>query len=81
MADVKKGGIVAAKQNAANGNNGGAVVAQAKNKSVAYVMNELLDSEGIRGRINELLGKRAPQFVGSLVTLVNADANMRSSNL
>ena len=38
MADVKKGGIVAAKQNAANGNNGGAVVAQAKNKSVAYVM-------------------------------------------
>lgn len=77
MADVKKGGIVAAKQNAANGNNGGAVVAQAKNKSVAYVMNELLDSEGIRGRINELLGKRAPQFVGSLVTLVNADANMR----
>lgn len=77
MADVKKGGIVAAKQNAANGNNGGAVVAQAKNKSVAYVMNELIDSEGIKGRINELLGKRAPQFVGSLVSLVNADENMK----
>ena len=75
MANIKNGGIVAAKQNAAN--NGGAVVEQAKNKSVAMAMNELLNKEGIRARINEILGKRAAQFTGSLVSLVNADGNLK----
>lgn len=74
MANVKSGGIVAAKKNEAP-----AAASAAKTKSIAYVMNELLDQEGIRSRINELLGKRAPQFVGSLVTLVNADENMRKA--
>ena len=72
MANVKNGGIVAAKKN-----NGSEVVAAAQKKSVALAMNELLDSEGIRGRIKDLLGKRAAQFTGSLVSLVNADNNMK----
>lgn len=72
MANVKSGGIVAAKKN-----NGSEVVAAAQKKSVALAMNELLDSEGIRGRIKDLLGKRAAQFTGSLVSLVNADNNMK----
>ncbi|PWM78638.1 MAG: recombinase RecT [Phascolarctobacterium sp.] len=73
MANIKSnGGIVAARQQNKN-----EVATQAKQKSIALVMNELLDSEGIRGRINELLGKRAAQFTGSLVSLVNADGNLK----
>lgn len=68
MANVKTGVAIPQKNN---------VVEQAKKKSVAMAMNELLDRDGIKGRINELLGKRAPQFTGSLVSLVNADANMQ----
>ena len=46
-------------------------------KSIALIMNEMLDSNGIKARINELLGKRSAQFAGSLVSLVNADANLQ----
>ena len=49
---------------------------QTQGKSVNQLMNDMLDGEKLRGRFNELLGKRAPQFVSSLVSLVNADANM-----
>lgn len=71
MANAKNGGLMTAKQN--NGDE----LQRAKQKTMAMALNELLDSDGIRGRINELLGKRAPQFVGSLVSMVNADANMQ----
>ena len=46
-------------------------------KSIALIMNEMLESNGIKARINELLGKRSAQFAGSLVSLVNADANLQ----
>lgn len=68
MANVKTGVAIPQKNN---------VIEQAKKKSVAMAMNELLDREGMKNRINELLGKRAPQFTGSLVSLVNADTNMQ----
>ena len=42
-------------------------------------MNAMLDGEKLRGRFNELLGKRAPQFVSSLVSMVNADANLQQA--
>ena len=71
MANVKTGGLVAATKS----NDLEAV----KKKSVAMAMGELLDSNGIKKRINELLGKRAPQFVGSLVSMVNADANLQQA--
>ena len=71
MANVKTGGLVATTKS----NDLEAV----KKKSVAMAMGELLDSNGIKKRINELLGKRAPQFVGSLVSMVNADANLQQA--
>ena len=48
-----------------------------KQPTVNQLMNSMLDGEKLRGRFNEVLGKRAPQFVSSLVSLVNADANLQ----
>ena len=48
----------------------------AKQPSVNALMNAFLDGEGMRKRFDELLGKRAPQFISSIVSLVNADKNM-----
>ena len=45
-------------------------------ENVAAAFNALLSREGYQKRIDELLGKRAPQFVGSLVTMINDDPNM-----
>ena len=53
---------------------------QAQGKqTVNQLMNAMLDGEKLRGRFDELLGKRAPQFISSLVSLVNADANMQQA--
>ena len=52
-----------------------AVQAQGK-QTVNQLMNAMLDGEGMRNRFNDLLGKRAPQFVSSVVSLVNADGNL-----
>lgn len=46
-------------------------------KSVTVLMNSMLDSEGYKKRFDELLGARAPQFVSSVVSLVNADKNLQ----
>lgn len=46
-------------------------------KSPAALLNDLLDREGIKKRINEVLGKRAPQFTASLVSLVNASSDLQ----
>lgn len=48
----------------------------AKQPSINVLMNSILDGEGMRKRFDDLLGKRAPQFVSSLVSLVNADNNL-----
>lgn len=48
-------------------------------QSVNQLMNAMLDGEKLRGRFNDLLGKRTPQFVSSLVSLVNADANLQKA--
>lgn len=42
-------------------------------------MNSYLDSSKTRSRIDELLGIRAPQFVSSLVSMVNADVNLQKA--
>lgn len=74
MATVK-GGLLAKKQQE------GQVQAQqqAKNKSLAVIMNELVDSSGMKNRFHELLGARAPQFVGSIVSLINASPQMQEA--
>ena len=46
-------------------------------QSVNQLMNTMLDTEKLRGRFNDLLGKRAPQFVSSLVSMVNADQSLQ----
>lgn len=48
-------------------------------QSVNQLMNSILDGEKLRGRFNELLGKRAPQFVSALVSMVNADQNLQQA--
>lgn len=52
---------------------------QTANASVAAVMNSLLDSSGIRKRIDELLGKRAAQLCSSLITIANSTPEMRQA--
>ena len=52
---------------------------QVANKSLATIMNEMMDSSGMKKRFHELLGSRAPQFVGSIVSLVNASPQMREA--
>lgn len=48
-------------------------------QTVNQLMNAMLDGEKLRGRFNDLLGKRAPQFISSLVSLVNADTTMQQA--
>ena len=53
---------------------------QAQGKqTVNQLLNTMLDGEKLRGRFDELLGKRAPQFISSLVSLINADTNMQQA--
>lgn len=48
-------------------------------KTVNTLMNSMLDGEKLRGRFDELLGKRAPQFISSVVSMVNADINLQQA--
>ncbi len=40
--------------------------------SVPYLLNNTLDQSGFKKRFDELLGKRAPQFIGSLAALISS---------
>ena len=51
---------------------------QAK-ESTAALMNMLLSKEGYQKRFDELLGKRSPQFISSIVSLMNADSALMSA--
>ena len=51
--------------------------APAEQKTVNQMMSAILDGEKMRSRFDELLGKRAPQFISSVVSLVNADQTMQ----
>lgn len=51
----------------------------AATQSVSAMLNSFLDRDGMRKRFEELLGKRAPQFVSSIVSMVNADKNMQQA--
>lgn len=73
MANASKGGVIAKTQE-----NNTPAAPQAK-QTVATVLNSMLDSEGYKNRFNELLGARTPQFVGSIVSMVNADINLQQA--
>lgn len=51
--------------------------AVAAQQSIGAMINGFLDRDGMRRRFDELLGKRAPQFISSIVSLVNADKDMQ----
>lgn len=67
MATVK--GTVLAKRNA------GQPVEKA-HENVAALFNALISKEGFQKRFDELLGARAPQFISSMVTMINDDLYM-----
>lgn len=48
-------------------------------QSVNKMLNSVIDREGFRKRFDDLLGKRAPQFVSSVVSLVNADIDLQKA--
>lgn len=50
-----------------------------KKQPITVLMNSLLDSEGYKKRFEELLGNRTPQFVSSIVSLVNAEPNLQKA--
>ena len=47
--------------------------------NVTALVNTFLDRDGMRKRFDELLGKRSPQFISSIVSMVNADKNMQQA--
>ena len=47
--------------------------------NVTAMLNTYLDRDGMRKRFDELLGKRSPQFISSIVSMVNADQNMQQA--
>ena len=52
---------------------------QQKQVSVVALLNDMLDRDGMRKRFDELLGKRSPQFISSIVSMVNADKNLQQA--
>jgi recombination protein RecT len=52
---------------------------EVKSPSINKLMNTFLDGEGMRKRFDDLLGKRAPQFISSLVSIVNADTKLQQA--
>lgn len=52
---------------------------QQAHTSINAMMTSILDSEGMRKRFDELLGKRSPQFISSVVSMVNADNNLKQA--
>lgn len=48
-----------------------------QNQGINTMLNSILDKEGMRRRFEELLGERTPQFISSIVSLVNADKSLQ----
>lgn len=48
-------------------------------QNLSMALNSYLDGQGLRKRFDELLGARAPQFVSSLVSMINADKNLQQA--
>ena len=54
-------------------------VDQAAKRTVGTVMQSLLDTGNMRERCQELLGARMPQFISSLMSMVNEDAYLKEA--
>ena len=51
----------------------------AARQSVNTMLNSLLDGEKMRRRFEELLGKRTPQFLSSLVSMINDNLDLQEA--
>lgn len=47
--------------------------------SIMTIMNSVLDGEGYRRRFEDLMGERTPQFVSSMISLVNASPELKEA--
>ena len=56
-----------------------APVSQAAKKTVGSILQSMLDSENYRQRFQDLLGKRMPSFMGSIVSMVNEDPYLKEA--
>lgn len=50
---------------------------QQQGMNISAMLNSYLERDGFKRRFDELLGARAPQFVSSMVTLINADDKLK----
>jgi len=57
----------------------GAPMTAQSTASIGAMVNALVDGEGYRKRFDDLLGKRAPQFVSSIVSMINGDTNLQKA--
>ena len=48
-------------------------------KTIMSIMNTVLDGEGYRKRFEDLLGERTPQFVSSIVSMVNGSDKLKEA--
>ena len=48
-------------------------------QSVNTMLNGILDGEKMRRRFDELLGKRTPQFLSSLVSMINDNPDLQAA--
>jgi recombination protein RecT len=48
-------------------------------QSINTMLAGLLDGQKMRARFDEILGKRAPQFISSLVTMINGSADLQQA--
>ena len=53
--------------------------APAKKQGINEYISTILDNEKMRKRFDELLGKRTPQFLSSLTTLINAEPSLQKA--
>ena len=60
-----------AKRKGGNGNGGGGGI------SPINSVKALLSSDSVKKRFDEILGKRAPQYISSILNLVNSDVNLQ----
>ena len=56
-----------------------APVQAAAKKTVGSILQSMLDSENYRQRFQDLLGKRMPSFMGSIVSMVNEDPYLKEA--
>ena len=47
-------------------------------QTTAGILNAIMDSEGYRKRFDEIMGARAPQFISSIVSMVNQDTMLKA---